>query len=345
MDKKKTKEIPEQKKGKEISFIKKCILFANIYQNKKKFVVNSFNNIPLVRLFTANLTDENFIYTKIKGALFLIYEEENDKTNFFLQIYDLKDCSLKFNLPINPKLLEDVIIEEKLICIPTKYYFLGFRFPSIESMKSFIFILRCEKPNSDININAKEYKCETSQMVKVIKNVKENLDKNFKNIDKENGKSNKVKNSFQQLDELYSLIKCIEYSEVNNKINIFIDKTINPFIIKQYINTYKNTENKNVLPYKIIFNDYNQIKSKKAYVGILVKNLINNFEVEKRLIVLKRNAKKKLAKEQDVRASAMIPKPKINLDAKPKNKNQMMSNKMSKKEEEEDDTVKIKKVK
>ena len=80
------------------------------------------------------------------------------------------------------------------------------------------------------------------------------------------------------MDELYRITNCIEYSEINNKINIFIDKTINTFRIKSYIDAYRNSKNRNALPYKIIFNDYSQIKNKKAYVEILVRNLIRNFE-------------------------------------------------------------------
>ena len=99
--------------GKQISFMQKCIIMANIFNEENKFVVNPFNNIPYVKLYTANLTIEKFVYTKIKGALILIYEENKGKTDFFLQIYDINDYSLVFSLPINKKLLEGVIILEE----------------------------------------------------------------------------------------------------------------------------------------------------------------------------------------------------------------------------------------
>ena len=85
------------------------------------------------------------------------------------------------------------------------------------------------------------------------------------------------------MDELYRITSCIEYSEINNKINIFIDKSLNTYRIKSYIDAYRNSKNRNALPYKIIFNDYSQIKNKKAYVEILVRNLIRNFEERKKI--------------------------------------------------------------
>lgn len=334
MDKKITPDNPVTKKGKELSFIQKCIIIANIFQETNKHIVNAFNNIPYVKLYTANLTDEKYVYSNIKGGLFLIYEENENSTNFFLQIYDINTYSLVFNFPINPKLLNGVVIDEKFFCVQTRNYYIGFKFSSNDSMKFFRLILNCEKPKVDINEKAKQFECQNSELIKIIKCVKENLDKKLKNIDKENDKINKEKNSFIKLDELYRLINCIEFNEINNKINIFVDKTINPYSIKSYIDSYKNTKDKNSLPYKIVFNDYNQINNKKIYVGILVKNLINNFEEEKKLIVFKREHKKRHAKEEyeknknnnDIRSSAMISRPKYNLDDKIKNKTKIQSN-------------------
>ena len=339
MNTKLTKEQSVQIKGKEISFIQKCIIIAHIFNNKKKTVVNPFNNIPYVKLYTANLTVEKFVYSKIKGALFVIYEENNGKTEFFLQIYDINDYSLVFNFPVNTKSLDDIIIDEKFLCIPTKNYFIGLKFVSIEMMKNFLLVLKSEKQNSEINLKAKEIECPKNEITKINKAIKDNLDKKLKLIDKESGKIEKDKNMFLKLEELYCLVNCIEYSDLNNKLNIFIDKTINPYIIKPYIDAYRNSKNRNSLPYKIVFNDYTQIKNKKAYVEILVDNLITNSEEEKRLIIFKREHKKRHAKEKyegaknsnisDIRASAMIPRPKFNLEEKPKTKTQLPSSSMN----------------
>ena len=157
MDKKITPNNSVVKKEKELSFIQKCIMIANIFQDPNKYIVNAFNNIPYVKLYTANLTDEKYVYSNIKGGLFLIYEE-NDKTiNFFLQIYDINTYSLVFNLPLNSKLLNGVVIDEKFFCVQTRNYYIGFKFSSNDSMKFFRFILNCEKPKSDVNEKAKNF--------------------------------------------------------------------------------------------------------------------------------------------------------------------------------------------
>jgi len=306
--------------GKQISFMQKCIIMANILNEENKFVVNPFNNIPYVKLYTANLTIEKFVYTKIKGALILIYEENKGKTEFFLQIYDINDYSLVFSLPINKKLLEGVIIEERLIIIPTRNYFIGFKFSSNADMKSFILMLRCEKPESDINIKAKEYECEESKIINVINDIKTDFGKKLKKIDNENNIIEGESNSFLKLDELYRLVNCIEYSEINNKINIFIDKTINPYTIKSYIDAYRNSQNRNDL---------------------------NNFEEEKRLIIFKKEHKKRHEKEEysknnDIRNSSILLKTNINIEDKNKFKNSILSNIKTIKEEDEENNTKKK---
>ena len=321
-----------KKTGKELSFIQKCIVLANIFQDPNKCVINPFNSISYVKLYTANLTDEKFIYSNIKGALLLISEKNKDTTNLFLQIYDIDNYSIVFNMPITPKLIEEKECEEKFIKISTRQYCIGFKFSSILSMRNFLIAITNIQPICDINEKAKQFTCENSEMKKAIKSIKGDLEKKLKSIDKESDKVKKDKYSFHKLDELYRLVNCIEYSELNNKINIFIDKTMNPFTIKSYIDTYKNTKDKEALPYKIVFNDYNQIKNKKDYVGFLVKNLINNFQEEKKLIVFKREHKKRHAKEEyaknniDMRNSASIPRPKFNLDDKTRSKTKIQSN-------------------
>ena len=84
-----------KKRGKELTFIQKCIIMANIFQDQNKHVINSFNNIPYAKLYTSNIEDEKFVYSKIKGALMLIHEEDNDNSNFFLQIYDINNYSME----------------------------------------------------------------------------------------------------------------------------------------------------------------------------------------------------------------------------------------------------------
>ena len=106
----------------------------------------------------------------------LIHEEDNDNSNFFLQIYDINNYSMEFNFQINQILLDKKIVDEKFIGIPTKNYCIGFKFSSDDSMKNFLLSLKCEKPDYDINERVKEFDCENSEIQKIIKSIKENLD-------------------------------------------------------------------------------------------------------------------------------------------------------------------------
>ena len=101
------------------------------------------------------------------------------------------------------------------------------------------------------------------------------------------------------------------------------------------------------MPYKIIFNDYSQIKNKRAYIEILVRNLINNFEEEKRLIIFKKEHKKRHEKEEysknnDIRNSSILLKTNINIEDKNKFKNSILSNIKTIKEEDEENNTKKK---
>ena len=184
-------------------------------------MINLYDNIPIVKLYTANLKQENFIYSKIKGPLFFLYEEENKKINYYLQIYDPKSLSLVFNLQINQKMIKDFIeLENNFICLPSKYHFLGFKFDySNDSMKKFLTTLSCEsapdKKLIDTNIKARDFKCTYKEILKIVKEVKSNFEKKLKSIDSSSGKGDKEKekNLFKKLDELYYLVNCVEYDE------------------------------------------------------------------------------------------------------------------------------------
>ena len=105
-------------------------------------------------------------------------------------------------------------------------------------MKQFILMLRCEKQESDINTKAKGFVGEDSKKINIINNIKKDFGKKIKSIDNINDTIDNGRNSFQKLDELYRITSCIEYSEINNKINIFIDKSLNTYRIKSYIDAY-----------------------------------------------------------------------------------------------------------
>ena len=298
------KKTSNEDKNKGLSYTKKCIILAKIASDKKKTLINLYDNIPIIKLYTANLKQENFIYSNIKGLLFFLYEEEKKKLIYYLQIYDLKYLSLVFNLQVNQKMINDIIeLESNFLCLPTKYHFLGFKFRSNDSMKSFLKIFSCQtepdKKPLEQNIKAKDFKCTYKDILKNIKDIKSIFEKKYKSIDSVSGKAEKEKdkNNFQQLDELYYLVNCIEFDEDNTKFNIFIDRTFNPNIIRSYIDIYKNSKNKNSLNLKFIFDDYTHIKNKNIYIDLLINNLMNNFTEEKRLIIFRREHKKRHDKE------------------------------------------------
>ena len=200
----------------ELSCTQKCIILASISQDKKKILINSYDGIPLVKLYTANLKDDNFIYSKIKGALCFLYEEENNKKTYYLHIYEINYYSLLFSMQINQKMIKEMIeLENNFICLPTKFHFLGFKFTSPNSMKKFLKMISCEtdqdKKALDINLKGRDFKCSYKELSKVIKVVKSDFEKKFKAIDSASGKAEKEKdkNLFQRMDELYYLVNNI----------------------------------------------------------------------------------------------------------------------------------------
>ena len=46
--------------GKQISFMQKCIIMANIFNEENKFVVNPFNNIPYVVAYREKVGSANY---------------------------------------------------------------------------------------------------------------------------------------------------------------------------------------------------------------------------------------------------------------------------------------------
>ena len=301
-----TKKPSNQNINNELSYNKKCMILANIASDKKKILINTFDNMPLVKLYTANLKLDNFVYSKIKGVLCFLVEEDKKKVNYYLQIYEIKNYSLAFAMPVTQKLVNDLTRIENVnnfFCLPTKYHIIGFKFCSKDSMEKFIKIFVCpetlDKKKVEMNLKARDFKCTYKEILKVIKSAKSDFEKKFKAIDSISGKieKEKDKNIFQKLDELYILINCIEFDEINKKFNLFVDGTFNPKIVQPYIDIYKKTANKDSLTLRIIFNDYTHIFNKNIYVDILINNLMNNFTEAKRLITFKREHKKRHNKE------------------------------------------------
>ena len=97
----KTSNQKSKKKKHELSFTKKCIIISNIQNVPDKIFFNTFNFIPLVKLYMASQKKETFNYTTIKGGLFLFKDKNTSAKNFYPRIYNSKNYSLRFNLEIN----------------------------------------------------------------------------------------------------------------------------------------------------------------------------------------------------------------------------------------------------
>ena len=149
----------------EINFTKRCILMSVISKDKNFVLVNSFNKIPIVKLYTADSSYENFIYSKIKGAFCLLMErKKNNSQKYFFRIYSLKDYSTLFNMEIKKENMQYITqYKEDFYFMELRQSFLGFKFLSKESARIF-FLLLNEDPKREIieqnegsmNINGKE---------------------------------------------------------------------------------------------------------------------------------------------------------------------------------------------
>ena len=155
----------EQNSINEINFTKRCILMSVISKDKNFVLVNSFNKIPIVKLYTADSSYENFIYSKIKGAFCLLMErKKNNSQKYFFRIYSLKDYSTLFNMEIKKENMQYITqYKEDFYFMELRQSFLGFKFLSKDSARIF-FLLLNEDPKKEIieqnegamNINGKE---------------------------------------------------------------------------------------------------------------------------------------------------------------------------------------------
>ena len=192
-----TKNPSNQKINKELSHTQKCMILASIFTDKKKILINLYDNMPLVKLYTACLNQEKFVYSKIRGALCFVAEEIDKKDQYFLQIYDIKNNSLAFNLPVNKLMIENlnrIENNDTFFCLITKFEYFGFKFNSKDSMEKFLNIFKIEDNKKfEMSLKARDYKCTYKEILKTIKGIKSDFEKKFKAIDSISGKAEKEK--------------------------------------------------------------------------------------------------------------------------------------------------------
>ena len=314
----------------EINFTKRCILMSVIAQDKSLILINSFHKIPVVKLFTADPSSENFIYSKIKGAFCYLMSKDSKNRKYFLRIYDLKDYSLAFNMEIK-KEHQQYITQYRADFYFMELYqsFLGFKFLSPDSARIF-FVLLGEDPKKEIieqneksmNIKPKEI---SKTITKVLDYIKMRLKYKFENSGKiaintttgykKRDVSSQKKENFQIMNindkngeyletsiipEMDLLINNIEIDDIDSGVLLFTERKLNyekcQKILKKYEKILENSvrrRNGTNCPINIIDKDCMNIFNKNLYTELMIKNMINNIRTQKRLDIFKQEHKKR----------------------------------------------------
>ena len=303
-----------------MNFTKKCILLSVISQEKNILLINSFNNIPFVKLYTANLYDENFIYSKIKGALCLFINKDQNKNLFYLKIYDIQNYSIVFNMELKKEQLKCFIqYSDDFYFMQLRESLLGFKFNSKKDGKNFHTILK-EEPKKEIleqNEKSKTIKSKelSKTIIKVNDSIKLKLKEKFQIIQKKGGglfskkedpfpnmKINDKKGEYLDLSmipKIYFFLKNTEISDILCKMIIFPDKKLTKIYCQNYIWKYDNSFdfNSKTAPLKIIEKDFLNILNKKTYTDLLVNNIINDMKMHERLDIFKKEHMKRNKKK------------------------------------------------
>jgi hypothetical protein len=107
-------------------------MFANITRIKDKIILNPFDFIPKVKIYTSSFRQQIFTYTKIKGGLFIIKNKnKKDAQKYIIRVYSYKDFSLLFSLEINNETRKNYVeIEPNFYCFCLRVGYIGFKFNS-----------------------------------------------------------------------------------------------------------------------------------------------------------------------------------------------------------------------
>ena len=314
----------------EINFTKRCILMSVIAQEKNIVLINSFHKIPIVKLFTADSTFENFVYSKIRGAFCLFMNKEKDPKNrkYYFRIYDLNDYSLLFNMEVKKEYMQYITqYKEDFYFMELRQSFLGFQFLSKESGRLF-FLLLNEDPKKEIieqnegsmNIKPKDISKTTTKVIDYIKmklkykfessgtggattysrrrEAPSQKKENFQTMNINDSKGEYFETSI--IPEIELLIDNIEIDDIDSSVLLFTEKDLDyekcQKIVKKYENNMENTvrrRNAQNIPITIIDKDCKIILNKKTYVEIMVKNILNNLRMQKRLDIFMQEHKKR----------------------------------------------------
>jgi len=309
-----------------INFTRKCILMSVIAQEKNIVLVNSFNNIPFVKLYTTNSFYENFIYSKIKGALCLFINKDPNKNLFYLRIYDIQNYSIVFNMELKKEHIKLFTqYNDNFYFMQLRESLLGFKFNSKQSGKNFQNILKKEPNKEILEQNEKSKTIKSKELTKTIAKVNESIKLKFRTkfqiAQKKSGGGwlgKKVENfphliindkkgeylDFSSIPEIYFFLKNVEINDAIGKMIIFPEKKLPKNLCQKYIIKYDNSFDFNSItaPVKIIEKDFLNILNKQSYIDLLVNNMINDMKMHERLDIFKKEHIKRAKKKAGYRS-------------------------------------------
>ena len=275
--------IEEEKNG--LSFTQKCIMFANVTRIKDKIILNPFDFIPKVKIYTSNLRQQIFTYTKMKGGLFIIKNKnKKDAHKYFIRVYSHKDYSLLFNLEINKETKKSYIeIEPNFYCFCLQAGYIGFKFNSKEEAKRFYDLLENEPSQQIIDefglIEKLTFKDTDSLYINIIDEIASSLDEGFQKNTGDNVKYelNKVDPYLQFANFLHlsKLLTNSKFDYEDNVFNIFVNKKF-PYQLFKVM--FRHFDLHRLYPLRPVINDCLFISNKDNYIDILVDHVNNNFK-------------------------------------------------------------------
>ena len=286
----------------DLNFTQKCIIFANITRIKDKIILNPFDFIPKVKIYTSSFGQQIFTYTKIKGGLFIIKNKnKKDSQKVFIRVYSYKDYSLLFNLEINNETRKNYIqIEPDFYCFCLRVGYIGFRFSSKEEAKRFYDLLVNEPDKQTLDefglIEKLVIKDTDSLYLNVIDQITSNLDATYQKITGEYVKYELSKvDQYLQFANFLHLSKLLinsKFDHEDNVFNIFVDKK---YPYKLFKIMFRHFDLHRLYPLRPVINDCLFISNKYNYVDLLVEHVNNNF---KQQVVIYRKRKETKTKDK-----------------------------------------------
>ena len=292
-------EIIQEEKN-DLNFTQKCIIFANITRIKDKIILNPFDFIPKVKIYTSSFRQQIFTYTKIKGGLFIIKNKnKKDAQKYIIRVYSYKDFSLLFSLEINNETRKNYVeIEPNFYCFCLRVGYIGFKFKSKEEAKRFYDLLENE-PNKQVLdefglIEKLAIKDSDSIYLNAIDQITSNLDESFQKITGEY-----VKYELSKVDQYLQFANFLHLSKLlinskfdyeDNVFDIFVDKK---FPYKLFKIMFRHFDLHRLYPFRPVINDCLFISNKDNYVDILVEHVNNNFKQQVVIYRKRRQSKTK----------------------------------------------------